>query len=263
MQTLKHEYKNIHKIFDDIERFYKVVSEKQHIYKSLFDVNVFDSSFKYLVELFEEFGHINIDFKFIEENYEKLRLPKFDTKNIIVCFSGGKDSLAAALHYKQRGYNVYLYHTSNINHVNETDTAKELAKWLDMPIHIEYVEIEGKRDWIEHPMKNIMIANGALNWGISNNITSKITFGNFYTSNIEEEQFDLSGDDTIDMWIAYEDIIKRIIPQFKMYIGLKMIEAIQNTETITEETKIGFWQEKYNKVNEELTKRYIRTDKEW
>lgn len=42
-----------------------------------------------------------------------------------------------------------------------------------------------------------------------------------------------------------------------------MIEAIQNTETTTEETKIGFWQEKYNKVNEELTKRYIRTDKEW
>ena len=222
MQKIIHDYKNISPIFDDLEQYYALTSEKS-THKALFQP-VFDASFGDLQRLFQIYGNCPCDFKLVKKPFKKVNF-KGDKKSIIVCFSGGKDSIACALHYKQLGYKVYLYHMRHINFAlsDEYIHAQNLAKELNMPIYVDDIKLSGHHDWCEHPMKNIIIANGALNYGIREGITTKIAFGNYYTSTVVLDNFDFCGGDDMEMWRAYERIIRRIIPGFKMYIGLRNV----------------------------------------
>lgn len=223
MQKIYHKYAHIHPVFDEIDRFYTLTSEKNPANSNALIKPEFDFAFVYLQDLFNEFGECDYNFTFVDKEYKKLKLPKMDSKNIIVLFSGGKDSTATAVHYKNLGYNVYLYHVRGINksYPDEWKSAENVAKYLNLPIHFEDVEITGKLDFVEHPMKNIMIATGALNWGIQNNIGVKIAPGNYWDNWLAKPSFYFSGDDAVEMWMAYEEIIRLIIPKFRIYLGLK------------------------------------------
>lgn len=228
MQKIQHEYKNIHPIFDDIERFYTRVSEK-NLSRALIP-DTFDSSFTELQRLFNQYTIANYQFNFTRKNYKKLNLSKFNSKNIIVCFSGGKDSIAAVLHYQKLGYNVYLYHMRHINFAlsDEWQVVKEFTEYQHLPLYIDEVTLSGHHDWVEHPMKNMIIANGALHYGIRENIGTKIAFGNYYTSSVFDDNFSFCGGDDIETWRAYETIIRRVIPRFRIYICLKNIRSAFN-----------------------------------
>ena len=71
------------------------------------------------------------------------RLQAFEPKEdgYFVAFSGGKDSIASAMRFKQFGYNVYLYHMRNINPTfsDEWECAQKLADMLELPIFIDEV----------------------------------------------------------------------------------------------------------------------------
>ena len=220
MQRIIHDYKNINSIFDDLEQYYALTSEKE-THNTLFEP-VFDESFGDLQRLFNIYGNCSFNFNLVKKPVKKEKFVG-DKKNLILCFSGGKDSIAAALHYKQLGYNVYLYHMRHINFAlsDEYIHAQNLAEELDMPIYIDDIKLSGHHDWCEHPMKNMVIANGALNYGIREGIGTKIGFGNYYTSTVLLDNFDFCGGDDIEMWNAYEKIIRRIIPDFHIYVGLK------------------------------------------
>lgn len=222
MQTIKHEQLNIHPIFDEIERFYQAVSEKSN--QSLI-APVFDYSFQELQDLFNSFTDTDFNFNFINKPFTTVKLPRRRKKNIIICFSGGKDSLAVVLYYMQLGYNVYLYHLKHINPplYDEVDRAIEIAKVLDLPIYVDTVKLSGKHDYIEHPMKNMIIANGALQYGIKEKIGTDIAFGNYSTSTVYDDNFEYCGGDDIETWRVYEKIIQRIIPKFKMHLVLSSL----------------------------------------
>ena len=221
MQTVKHKENNIniHPIMDEIDRFFALTSERATTHKRLVP-NVFDNRFQLLSEFFEDYG-ANYNLKFTDRDYKPLNLPKYDEKNIILCFSGGKDSTAAALYYKERGYNIYLYHLKNVNPIfDEYKAVEELANKLELPLFVDEVTMSGHHEWIEHPMKNMIVANNALNYGVKNNITSKIAFGNYYNSSLEEDEFAWCGGDTIELWYAYEEIMNAVIPDFMMNLCL-------------------------------------------
>ena len=94
MQKVGHNYKNIHPIFDDLERLYYCTSERE--YQGGLIQPSFDAFFFYIVNIFNAYGNTNYDFNYVDKCYSKLKLPKYDSKNMIVCFSGGKDSTATA-----------------------------------------------------------------------------------------------------------------------------------------------------------------------
>lgn len=224
MQTICHttEYKSIHPVFDELERFYSMTSTKamQGI-KSLIRQR-YDWSFDYLHSLFEQMCGIDYPVEFVDHKYEPLTdLP--DTNNIIIAFSGGKDSTAAILYYKSKGYNVYLYHALGINrsYPDEWKRAEAIAEYLDVPIHSEKILVDGKQEFPDHPMKNMIIANHALYWGITNGIGTKIAFGNYLDTELEVSSFYTSGNDSNDMWDAYLDIMERAIPNFQIYRELE------------------------------------------
>ena len=228
MQKVGHTYKNIHPIFDELERFYYCTSERE--YKGGLIKPTFDIDFSGIIYYFNTLGKTNYRFNFVEKDYEPLKLPKYDSKNMIVCFSGGKDSTATALHYKKRGYNVYLYHVKGINksYPDEWKQAQKIAEYLDMPLYIDEYKMEGKLDIPGHPMKNMIIANGALHYGIANNIGIKLAPGTYQTSYLDDNPFYYSGDDCVEMWVEYEYILQKIIPKFKIYLGLENVKSTIN-----------------------------------
>lgn len=214
---------------DEIDKFFAMSSERT-IKQSKLVPTVFDQRFLFLNELFSIFGNTNYDVRFTDRKYQPLELPKYDDKNIILCFSGGKDSTAAALMYKEQGYNVYLYHLKNVNPVfDEHRAVEELAEKLKMPLFIDEVTVSGHHEWIEHPMKNMIVANNALNYGVKNNITTKIAFGNYTDSSVEEDEFDWCGGDDVEMWDAYDSIIRAAIPNFEMNLCLKNLGVTLDT----------------------------------
>lgn len=222
MQRIKHKYENVSPIFDDIERVYMQTSEKREgglVPKKL------DPCFKPLFDLFSVFGGVDYRNIYVKQKYAKIDDFERSKHNIIVCFSGGKDSIAAVLHYQKLGYNVYLYHMRRINFAlsDEWKAVEEFAEYMKLPLYIEEINSTGYHDWVEHPMKNMIIANGALNYGIREKISTKIAFGNYYTGSVWDDNFGFCGGDDMEMWEAYETIIRRIIPKFRMYVCLKHI----------------------------------------
>ena len=195
LQKIKHSLPNIHSIFDDFDLLYYQYSEKNP-YKSNLNIlweNRLPYCFKYLTDIFEKYGGIKSAYMYNSEKCKKLHLPKYNPKNIIVCFSGGKDSLAAVLHYKKLGYNIYLYHLKGINkaYPKEYEQAERLADALNLVLYTESIKLSGNHLYTEHPMKNMITANRALQFGIRHNIGIKVAFGNYYTAMLDNNVFDI------------------------------------------------------------------------
>lgn len=219
MQTVAHEQPNIHPIFDEFDKLYVELSEHSNS-KKLVPVqysNVFDP----LIKLFKDNGYKGV-INTHEKHFSPIKMKGKDKKSIIVCFSSGKDSIATVKHYMEQGYKVYLYHLRRINPplYDEYIQAQELADYWNIPIFVDTVKLSGNHEYVEHPMKNYIIANGALQYGIREGITTNIAFGNYKTSTLQYDNFEFCGGDDIEMWDIYNDIISTIIPGFKMNIVL-------------------------------------------
>ncbi len=225
MQRIIRKNEYVHPLLDEIDAFYSDTSTFEPRQKLLLS-RTYDISFKQLASVFNDYSNLpstNIPNNFVDKNIKPLKLPKYDKNNVIICFSGGKDSLALILKCMAKGYNIYLYSVKHINqsYVDEITQAEKLADYLHLPIYIDDIRLGGKHDWMEHPMKNMIIANGALSYGIRENIGTRILFGNYTTSTLQHEDFARCAGDCMDMWDSYNNIIQRLIPDFKIEADLE------------------------------------------
>lgn len=218
MQRIVRNQKNLHPIFNDIENLYYYTSEKSS-QKTIVPL-LLDKSFDYLTEVFEVYGGVECDVCFTDKQYSPIAVNDSNDTDILVAFSSGKDSTACALYYKECGYNVTLYHLRGINQTykDEWQVCQEVAKKLDMPLVIETVSLSGSHKWIEHPMKNMIIANHMIQYCLRNNQYPLIAFGNFNDSKLASEPFDVCGGDCVEMWEIYEDIMDAVIPGFSVQV---------------------------------------------
>ena len=231
MQSIKHipGYKNAHWIMDEMELFYTEMSDDTK--QGGLIQNVYDSSFKLLLDAFMKYGTKDFDgILFEDKPVERLQLKSYNPKNIIVCYSGGKDSLAVVQHYQKMGYNVYAYHIKGLNktYYDEWKVAETAAKELGFNLIFDEVAYVGQHTWVEHPMKNMIMANMALTYGIQHDITTKIACGSFYTAHLSDIEFSVCGGDSADMWAIYDAIIGQAIPNFHMHIPNKSYETAYN-----------------------------------
>ena len=221
MQIVKGTTSLAHPLFDEIDSLYADLSEHKE-QKKLIPV-IYDVSMKQILKLFNDYAGVERHFKFIKENITPLELPKYDSKNIIVCFSGGKDSFGVARHYQKRGYNVYLYHLRGLNatycgEYSEHLVAEKAAEYLGLPLVIEDITYTGYHEWMEHPMKNMIMASRALSWGIREGITTKIAVGSFKSAFLDDNAFEVCAGDCVEMWKAFDKVVRRIIPKYHTYI---------------------------------------------
>lgn len=227
MQQIVRKVKNIHPIFDDIERLYAYTSERKYVSNTLIKPK-FDLCFSDILDLFYQYSDADYDIELTDKHYSKLKLPKYNSKNMIILLSGGKDSISTLLHYKSMGYNLYLYHLRGYNRVapDEYKQVQKIADYLNLPLQIDEIKWKGKHDWgLTHPLKSFILYNEALNYGIKNNIGTKIACGDFLTSSLEQDdlfedgfdRFNSIAGDTAELLYAYEEIIQTIIPNFKIF----------------------------------------------
>lgn len=233
MQTIIHD-SNIHQVFNQIESLYARISSDDS--PKLFQM-MLDNSFQELCEILDG----NID-RFEMPNFKDFKFTPIDTVHedgtIIVCISGGKDSVALSKMLIDLGYNVHLYHMRGINKVyyDEFEAVQKIAKYLNVPCYIDTVALCGTQSFIEHPMKNYIIANGAIQYAIKQGLPPNIAFGNFSDSYLSDNDFDVCAGDCMDMWYAYDNIIQTIIPDFRMKIFLHNNE--ESMEIIKQDPKL-------------------------
>lgn len=241
MQRINHskDYKSIHPVFDDFERFYFATSENSLQTSNSLLPTVFDKSFESLQGIFNLYGKQNYQFDFVDKQYEKLVEKEEKHSNLIVAFSGGKDSVAAVLKYMEFGYNIYLYHQRGLkvnSYPDEWKSAKAIAEYLGLPIIIEDIDLQGKLAFPEHPLKNIIIVNNMLQWGIKNHVGTRVAVGNYLNSFLDGCAFYYAGDDCMDMYEAYEDIMRKIIPNFVVMVELE--NSNDTLETLSHDKKL-------------------------
>ena len=242
MQTIVHSkgYRYIHPIFDEFDRLYTALSNNDEVeHKQLVKVDdTFETSLEPFEDIFNEYGNCERKLKYADKDYPKFKEEKYDRKNVIVAFSGGKDSTATALYYKSKGFNVYLYHVHGLNRFfpYEQQSAEKVAEYLQMPLIIDNINLSGISLYPDHPLKNIIISNMALQWGIENKIGTFIAFGDYYTAVLKDVCFETEGDDCKEMWKIYKPIIKRYCPQFKFETPL--INVADTMERLEKDKKL-------------------------
>lgn len=230
MQTIKHEngFKYFNPLLADLETLYSVVSDDEprtELFPPLVDVSL-EPVYDMIVEQTgKEFGKPS----FKQRQHAK-HTKRYDAKNIIVCYSGGKDSLSVVLHYMKMGYNVYAYHIKGLNkgYYNEWEIAEEASREIGFNLIIDQVSYSGQHVWTEHPMKNMLMATMALNYGVTHGITTKIAVGDFRDCSVDAVAFSVTGGDTVEMWDLYTKFIRTIIPNFKVYIPNKNYATAYN-----------------------------------
>lgn len=182
-----------------------------------------DCGLSKMVDLIEIGANRRFDKINYSNNNDYKRVFTSDFNNIIVCFSGGKDSTSAALKMKEQGYNVYLYYVFGINksYPDEFVRVKELAKMLDMPLFVEKVVLKGHTTFHDNPVKNQLIASMALDYGIKNKISAKVCFGDFTDDNVLNSSFLEAWSDTQEMWYAHQDFVMNYVPFYEIKIPFK------------------------------------------
>ena len=220
MQTVIHEYTNLSPIFSDIELIYADISTNYQPGLRLLPL-VMDKSFVDLYDILRENVAWCPQYAFEDKTITHINVP--ETNNMIVCISGGKDSVALVKYYIDKGYNVYLYHMHGINKVypDEADAVSRVAEYFNLPLFVDNIVLSGTQDFVEHPMKNYIIANGAIHYAIREHLGINIAFGNFNESYLEDNDFNVCAGDCMDMWYAYEKIVRRYLPEFTMNVPFK------------------------------------------
>lgn len=220
MQIVLHDYQNIHNVFTQMERLYANISgdvKKGLLAQKYYpEFKALDNIFKDYIYDYEPLNFLNIH-PFLDI------ITAFEDNMVIVCCSGGKDSVAVAKYYKDLGKSVMLYHMRGINKVytDEYIAVMQIANYLNVPYYIDKVTLSGTQRFTEHPMKNYIIMNGAIHYALENNLPLNIAFGNYTESHLEDSPFDVCAGDCAEMWDAYEHIVRPILPLLRILNPLK------------------------------------------
>lgn len=173
----------------------------------------------------------NFEFSYTD-NPTPIRSEKND-KFVLCCVSGGKDSLATVLHYLENGYDVHLYTLRGINrgYPEEYKSALKWADALNLPIYVDNIKISGKKYWIEHPLKNQLIATFAIAYCLDNAFPTRVSFGDYQDETADKSNFGVNWTDNINLWEAYNEFIKGFvdaeveIPLEREWDGLELINS--------------------------------------
>lgn len=218
MQTIERQTKNELPIFDEIDRLYGALSDYQ---KHTGVPDIFDERVYPIVDKFNIYSDTAWTFDYNKRAPSPTTLAKGE--RVVLCFSGGRDSIVSLMKHQAEGRDVILYHMHGVNasQSDEQRVAEQCAKHFDVPLVTDTVHYHGHNMYMEHPMKNIIIATGALNYSLSHGIGYNIAFGNYTDSYLMSTPFHVCASDCVDMWQAYADTLQADLPDFGITLNLQ------------------------------------------
>lgn len=138
--------------------------------------------------------------------------------DILVGFSGGKDSTAAAIKASMLGGNPILFYVQGINkaYPREKDAATELAGKLGFDIVYEKVTVTGSSAFVENPIKNQYILALMVDYGMLSGV-SNFTQGNLMEDTCSELDISFGYSDGWEMFEATRPYFESLIKQYKYH----------------------------------------------
>jgi 7-cyano-7-deazaguanine synthase in queuosine biosynthesis len=150
------------------------------------------------------------------------------TTDVVVGYSGGKDSLAVALTLQEYGYTPILMHIQGLTRSTssiELKSTKEVAEKTGWPLEINKLSYKGDNPYIESPVRNFLVLAYMIEYMLEKNI-NKAAMGIETTDKtryvpIEEHKNNgfSDGIDTVQLFV------KAIRYTFKDFVLLDSIES--------------------------------------
>lgn len=158
----------------------------------------------------------------VEYHQESMRVVIPQSKKIMVAFSSGKDCVATAIKFLQKGYEVYLYHLKGVNrsYTQEYDHSKAVAEALGCTFISDTISISGKCDYIENPTRNQFILAMMVDEGLKLGIT-EYAFGNQLSDTHENVNPEIMCSDNLEFFYAIEKYYQKRISNFKLHTVLE------------------------------------------
>ena len=138
--------------------------------------------------------------------------------DILIGFSGGKDSTAVAVKALQLGLKPTLGFVKGLNRAypDELTRAQQTAEKLNLPFVVFETHLKGKRAWVENPIKNQLILALLVDHGLKFNICQHAQ-GNLYRDSNKAIDLDMGLSDTIEMYDVAAAVYGSYIKNFKLF----------------------------------------------
>lgn len=141
---------------------------------------------------------------------------------VLVGYAGGKDATAAILRLQRMGKHPIGFYVKGINRAypHEEQAVKNLCEILDIPLVVQEIQVSGKSDWIENPIKNQFILALMFDYGVRRGITEYCQ-GNLQCDNVATQDFGSGFSDSHEMFRATDDFFRALHPDYTYHHLLK------------------------------------------
>ena len=152
-------------------------------------------------------------------------------KRVLVGFSGGKDSVAAAVRLQRRGYEPILFHVAGLNRYaasEEERATRAVAGALRLPARILRLRQLGKMGWRENPARNVLVLGLMADYGLRQGI-SRYALGNFDDYHLRPGEVTAGPSDTLEVLEATAAVLAKVAPAYRLATVLH-----DNTDSMVE-----------------------------
>lgn len=159
--------------------------------------------------------------KVIERTISPLTYPTHKPKRVALSFSGGKDSLAAAILLKNQGYAITAIHIQGLNRAypHEVEYSRKLSEGLGIPFLVFSARVTGRSDFVANPVRNFLILAAMVEWGLPKGIT-EFAFGcDDHIGLTVNPNYNMS--DGLELFDRLSSFYKRYIPEFKSHFPVR------------------------------------------
>lgn len=234
-----------HKLYIDAQPY--LTSYFTPLYDN-FNKEIFDSEIG-IPNAFEDFVQLvyNAHKQSFKRIYMKeISIPKCsynkDSKDVLLGFSAGLDSVYQAIALKEQGYNVKLFYLINGNMYENGQSykwAKVIAEKLNMPLITAKISPNTKKDnpyrkfWAENPIKNQYIMAMMVDTCIEYNI-QYISMGDDFNLDIEHAAIGINLTDAKEMTQTWLKGLHHYLPDIKFIPIENNIEKDKRIEKLIE-----------------------------
>lgn len=135
---------------------------------------------------------------------------------VIIGYSGGKDSLAAAIICAEAGMHPTLFHIRGLNksYPNEADLVIEAAEATQFSTIIKSAKLHGKTDYKENPTKDQLILAMMVDYGCQIGI-NRFSMGIERTNKLAESNILYNWSDAFEMFMAIAPLFQKVMPAYR------------------------------------------------
>lgn len=178
--------------------------------------------------------------KYSNDTIKYIKINK--NKKVLLCYSGGLDSIYQAFYLRNKGYDVILYHVKGINKFENgqsTKVTKEFAYKFGFDlIEIDNIKTEHNKYWPENPVKNQMILSIAIDYCIEQGVYN-VADGDNYTLLTKNATVGVNYTDTKECNENFESFVNKFCDINFIHLGgknrqqeIKYIEKYSNMDYV-------------------------------